>query len=210
MDGDFDDVAISTFKHGLPAKHGLRKSLTGKPVLNICQLMDRIDKYKRVKEDRQQDRGKSKVIPQEMRDFKLDRYNNNRPQRDLAGQSSPSAPQVVNTVFKEPVHQVLEKIKNEPYFKWSSKMSGDPLRCNQSLHCQYHQERGHTTEDYRTLRSHLEQLVKEGKLQHLLYRPNRQGDQPRSGTQGNASLRPPIGTINVIFTAPGRTWFATL
>ena len=51
IDGDFDDVAISTFKVGLPAKHGLRKSLTGKPITSVRQLMDRIDKYKRVKED---------------------------------------------------------------------------------------------------------------------------------------------------------------
>ena len=35
IDGDFDDVAIRTFKVSLPAKHGLRKSLTGKPVNNI-------------------------------------------------------------------------------------------------------------------------------------------------------------------------------
>ena len=47
MDGDFDDVAISTFKVGLPAKHGLRKSLTGKPVTIVRQLIDQIDKYKR-------------------------------------------------------------------------------------------------------------------------------------------------------------------
>ncbi|XP_023904372.1 uncharacterized protein LOC112016099 [Quercus suber] len=51
IDVDFDDVAISTFKLGLPTKHGLRKSLTGKPVTNICQLMDQIDKYKKVEED---------------------------------------------------------------------------------------------------------------------------------------------------------------
>ena len=53
IDGDFDDVAISTFKVSLPAEHGLRKSLTGKPVTNVHQLMDRIDKYKRVEEDQQ-------------------------------------------------------------------------------------------------------------------------------------------------------------
>ena len=53
IDGDFDNVAISTFKASLPAEHGLRKSLTRKPVTNVCQLMDRIDKYKRVKEDQQ-------------------------------------------------------------------------------------------------------------------------------------------------------------
>ena len=83
--GDFDDVAISTFKLGLPAEHGLRKSLTGKFVDGICQLMDRIDKYKRVEEDQQQGKGKGKIIPQEMRDFRSDHYNNNRPRRDFTG-----------------------------------------------------------------------------------------------------------------------------
>ena len=110
-------MAISTFKFSLPVEHGLRKSLTGKPVTSIRQLMDRIDKYKRVEEDQLQDKGKGKVILQEMRDFRSERYNNNMPQRDFARQSGLAAPQVVNTVFREPVHQVLEKIKNEPYFK---------------------------------------------------------------------------------------------
>ena len=51
IDGNFDDVAIRTFKVGLPAKYDLRKSLTKKPVRSVRQLMDRIDKYKRVEED---------------------------------------------------------------------------------------------------------------------------------------------------------------
>ena len=49
--------------------------------------MDRVDKYKRIEDNQQQGKGKAKVIPQEMRDFKLDRYNNNRLRRDFAGQS---------------------------------------------------------------------------------------------------------------------------
>ena len=53
IDGDFDDMAISTFKVGLPTKHGLRKSLSGKPITSMRQLMDRINKYKRVEEDQQ-------------------------------------------------------------------------------------------------------------------------------------------------------------
>ena len=32
IDGDFDEVVIKTCKVGLPTEHGLRKSLTGKPV----------------------------------------------------------------------------------------------------------------------------------------------------------------------------------
>ena len=35
IDGDFDKVAIKTFKVGLPSKHSLRKSLTGKPVTSL-------------------------------------------------------------------------------------------------------------------------------------------------------------------------------
>ena len=51
MDSNVDDVTISTFKSGLPIEHRLRKSLTVKPITNVRQLMDRIDKYKRVEED---------------------------------------------------------------------------------------------------------------------------------------------------------------
>ena len=51
FDDDFDDVAIKTFKVSFPSKHGLRKSLTGKPITSLRQLMDRVDKYKRIEDD---------------------------------------------------------------------------------------------------------------------------------------------------------------
>ena len=124
IDGNFNEVAIKTFKVGLPAEHGLRKSLTGKPVTNLRQLMDRVDKYKRIEDDQLQGKGKAKVIPQERRDY--------------VGQSGSTNTQVVNTVFREPVRQVLEKIKNEPFFKWPNKMAGDPANRNQNLYCHYH------------------------------------------------------------------------
>ena len=151
IDGDFDEVAIRTFKVGLPSEHGLRKSLTCKLVISLRQLMDRVDKYKRIEDDQQQGKGKAKVIPQERRDFRSDRYNNNWLRRDYVGQSRPVNTSTVNVVFREPVRQVLEKIKNEPFFKWPNKMVGDPTKRNQNLYCHYHQEQGHTTEDYRNL-----------------------------------------------------------
>ena len=58
MDGNFNDVAINTFKYSLLTEHGLRKSLTSKPATSVRQLMDRIDKYKRVEEDQLQGKGK--------------------------------------------------------------------------------------------------------------------------------------------------------
>ena len=53
IDGDFDEVTIRTFKVGLLSDHGLRKSLTSKPVTSLRQLMDQVDKYKRIKDDQQ-------------------------------------------------------------------------------------------------------------------------------------------------------------
>ena len=84
IDGDFDEVVVRAFKVGLPSEHGLKKSLTGKLVTSLRQLMDRVDKYKRIEDDQQQGKGKTKVILQERRDFRSDRYSNNRLRRDYA------------------------------------------------------------------------------------------------------------------------------
>ncbi|XP_065621014.1 uncharacterized protein LOC136063912 [Quercus suber] len=179
MEGNLDGMPPSTFKLGLPTDHGLRKSLTSKPVTNMRQLMDCIEKYKRVEEDQQQGKGKDK--------------------------SGSINLQAVNTVFKEPVHQVLEKIKNEPFFKWSNKMVGNPERRNHNLYCQYHQDHGHITEDCRSLWDHLDQLVCEGKLRHLLYHSSGRGSQMNSEPQRDDSSKLPLGIINVIFATLGRT-----
>ena len=77
IDGSYDDVAISTFKVGLPTKLDLRKFLIGKPVTSVRLLMDRIDKYRKIEEDQLQGKGKAKVIPQERRDSRSDRIQNN-------------------------------------------------------------------------------------------------------------------------------------
>ncbi|XP_065638815.1 uncharacterized protein LOC136071442 [Quercus suber] len=170
IDGDYDDVASSTFKASLPAKHDLRKSLTGKLVTNVHQLMDWIDKYRR-----------------------------------LGSANTP----VVNAVFREPVQQVLEKIKNELFFKWPNKMAGDPIKRNQNLYCQYHQDHGHITEDCKNLWDYLDQLVREEKLTQLLHHFSGRGSQIGLVFRGDASSRPPIGMINVIFAAPKRTGFCS-
>ncbi|XP_050259210.1 uncharacterized protein LOC126704236 [Quercus robur] len=126
IEGKNDAVAITTFKAGLPTDHDLRKSLTGKPVTSVRQLMDRIDKYRRVEEDQLQGKGKAK-------------------------------------------------------------------------------DHGHTTDNYRNLWDHLEQLVREGKLKQLLHHSSGRASQAGSEVRGDASSRLPLSTINVIFAAPGRT-----
>ena len=112
---------------------------------------------------------------------------------------------MVEAVFQEPVHQVLEKVKNEFFFKWPNKMMGNPENRNRNLYCQYHRDHGHTTEDCKSLWDHLDQLVREGKLKQLLHHSSGLDGQTNSRPEGENPLRPPLGTINVIFAAPGRT-----
>ena len=80
--------------------------------------MNRIDKYKRVKEDQQTGKGKGKVVPQERKDFRSDRFgNNNWPRRDYSKQFGSTGAQAVHVVFREPLHKILEKVKNELFFQ---------------------------------------------------------------------------------------------
>ena len=77
----------------------------------------------------------------------------------------------VNVAFKEPVHRIIDRIKNKPYFRWPNKMGGDSSKRNQILYCIYHKDKGHTTEQCRVLKDHLEQLVKVRYLKEFMVDP---------------------------------------
>ena len=205
MDGNYDDVAISTFKSGLPIEHGLRKSLTGKPVTSVRQLMDRIDKTKGWKRISCKEKEMRRLSHKE--GLILGRTDTTITIQGEISQDNPSRPihRQLTLYSENQYSKFWKKVKNEPFFKWLNKMAEDSMKQNKSLYCQYHQDHRHTTEDCRNLWNHLDQLVRERKLRHLLH--------PSSGYQGqvsqeprrDTSLRPPIGTINVIFAAPGKT-----
>ena len=83
-------------------------------------------------------------------------------------------------------------------------MGGDPTKRNQNLYYQYHQDRGYTTEDCRTLQPFLDQSIKAGKLKQFLQQPDSQRGQPIVGPQISGGPRSSLGTINVIFVASRR------
>ncbi|XP_023903227.1 uncharacterized protein LOC112015096 [Quercus suber] len=92
---------------------------------------------------------------------------------------------------------VLAKIESEPYFRWQNKMVGESTKCNKNLYCQYHKDHGYIIENCRNLRSYLDQLVREGKLKHLLHHPGDYPGQTNQESRIDNALRAPAGTINV-------------
>ena len=107
---------------GLVEDSELRKSLTRKPPEDMKQLIRHIKEYKRLEDDQMQSKGKAPLMNYPPHSgFQL------RPQKDLRIQELESQLGEVNTAFKEPVHRIIDRIKNEPYFKWSNKMGGTRL-----------------------------------------------------------------------------------
>ena len=111
-----------------------------KPPQGIHQLMDWIKEHKRVEDNKSSSKGKAKTFIPNRRDSLTGWFASSQPMREFYNQKPRNVvgPQVVNLVFKEPIYQVLEKIKHEPHFKWPNKMGGDPTKRNQNLYCQYH------------------------------------------------------------------------
>ena len=169
-------IVATTFRIGLPEDSELRESLTKRPLEDMRQLMRRIKEYKRLEDDQQQNKGKAPATTPYSKESQPGGFQL-KSRRDLRIQKPAVQAREVNVTFKEPMHKILEQIKNESYFRWLSKMGGDSSRRNQNLYCTYHQDKGHTTEQCRILKDHLEQLARSGHLKKFVV-------EPRSGETG--------------------------
>ena len=166
IDGGNERIASSTFRMGLPENSKLQELLTKRPPEDMRQLMRCIEEYKRLEDDRLQNKGKAPLVNR----FRPGIFPL-RPRRDLRMQEPKIQLGEVNVAFKELVHKIVDRIKNEPFFRWPNKMGGDPSRRNQNLYCTYHRDKGHTTEQCRVLKDHLGQLVKAGHLKEFVVEP---------------------------------------
>ncbi|XP_075665337.1 uncharacterized protein LOC142635000 [Castanea sativa] len=181
---------------GLPKESGLKESLTLKPLEDMRQLMRRIEEYKRLEDDRLQSKGKEPII-----NYPRNNGFNPKHRKDLRIQEPGPTVGGVSATSKEPIHRIIDRIKNEPYFKLPNRMAGDPSRRNRNLYCSYHRDKGHTTEQCRVLKDHLEQLVKAGHLKEFLVETGNQETRQVDRLRRNP-LPPPLGVIEVIHAAP--------
>ena len=83
--------------------------------------MRRIKEYKWLEDDQLQNKDKAPVI-NHPRHISFQ----SRPWKDLRIQELGPQMGKVNVAFKEPIHRIVDRIKNEPFFRWSNKMGEDP------------------------------------------------------------------------------------
>ena len=158
-----EKIGASTFRMGPPEDSELRESLTKRPPKDMRQLMRRIEEYKHLENDRLQNKGKVLLLDRSQQGIIP-----TKPKKDFRMQESEAQIEGVNVAFKELVHKILDRIKNESFFKWPNKIGGDPSWRNQNLYCTYHRDKGHTTEQCWVLKDHLGQLVKAGYLKEFV------------------------------------------
>uniref|UniRef100_A0A2N9GLJ3 Uncharacterized protein n=1 Tax=Fagus sylvatica TaxID=28930 RepID=A0A2N9GLJ3_FAGSY len=195
-----EEVAITTFKMGLPTDSGLRQSLVKHPPRDLGKLMYKIDQFVRIEED-----GRRTPPVQTMAQPKVTitkpaaRTGNTT--KNLSAPKNFVAPtfRAFKTVFKEPIYKIMEKIKREPFFVWPPKMLGNPALKDGNLYCSYHREKGHMTENCHLLKVHLEKLVSARHLDRYinvdLFDKKEPGQEAR---QPHPSGTPSTGIIHVI------------
>ncbi|XP_065632320.1 uncharacterized protein LOC136068726 [Quercus suber] len=183
IEDDFEGVALSTFKLGLPIDHGLRKTLTGNQLLTCVSSWTVLTSIKELRKISSKERerkrlslkrggisGRTVTIAVNCGEILLDNQD-----QQIFKQSTLYLKSQYTKFWKR-----LRKIKNESFFKWPNKMVENPERRNNNLYCQYHQDHRHTTEDCRSLWDHLDQLVREGKLRQLLHHSSGRESQVNS------------------------------
>ena len=158
-----EEVAVRTFKLGLPPDTGLRPSFTKRPAPTVAKLMHKIDQFIRVEEDgggttSVQTNTQPKVITPKPS------ARSSPTVKSLSGPTDFAAPsfQAFETVFKEPIYKLIEKIKREPFFVWPPKLIENPDLKYTKLYCNYHKDTGHMSENYHKLKVHLEHLATTG------------------------------------------------
>ena len=97
---------------GLLEDSELRESLTKMPPEDMRQLMRCIEEYKCLEDDRLQSKGKASLLNRSRQGIFP-----SRPRKDLKIQESEAQMKEVNVAFKEPVHKIVDQIKNESYFR---------------------------------------------------------------------------------------------
>ena len=110
--GGNEKIAARIFRMGLPKDSELQESLTKRPPEDMRQLMRCIEKYKHLEGDRLQNKGKAPLLDRSRQGVFPTRLKKDFRMQELEAQIGE-----VNVAFKEPVHKILDRIKNESFFR---------------------------------------------------------------------------------------------
>lgn len=161
--------AIGAFKLALPQGCRLRENLVLERPTGVAELQERIRQYVNLEDDFRAGRDRrSRTPPCKNGGGESGHHRQGSRSHSGRGFHPAQTQQAVHAVFKLPMYEILNRIKDKSFFRWPAPLRSNPSRGDQSKYCFYHKERGHTTMDCKALRHFLDQMVEKGHLKEFL------------------------------------------
>ena len=126
-------------------------------------------------------------------------------QKPLDGRSEKKKDSPQFTALNIAYERLVPIIRNLPDFKWPQPIRASPDQRNKSLHCEYHRDHGHETNQCQSLKFLLEKLIRASLLRRFLREPTRGAAAATTIGRLVAEIEPapePRSTINFILGGP--------
>ena len=102
------------------------------------------------------------------------------------------------TTLTASVSQVLHKVRNKQFLRWTTHMKSDPATRDNTKYCEFHRDYGHRTDNCIQLRREIEYLIQRGYLRRFISPGNQAQNQAQSQAQNQnpapTQLPPPRQT----------------
>ncbi|KAK3037243.1 hypothetical protein RJ639_030136 [Escallonia herrerae] len=93
--------------------------------------------------------------------------------------------------------QILHEIKDNKVLQWPEKIRSRPNKRNKDLWCHFHNDHGHSTDNYGSLKRAIKALIKRGQLRNFVAHKEGQQQTPPA-IEGREDREENAGTINTI------------
>ncbi|KAK3035100.1 hypothetical protein RJ639_032602 [Escallonia herrerae] len=201
-----ESVKYTAFLRGLRPTFKFTFSMNKSPPGNIKALLEKANKYIQAEEylethkgrrgegkEEQKKRSRELTPPQGGKPTKHSKYDEQRPKETFAWENL--------TPLNAKPSQILHEIKENKALQWPDKLKSRPNKRNKDLWCHFHNDHGHTTDNYGSLKRAIEALIKRGQLKK--FTPS--ATEEREDREENAGI---INTISGGLAAGGSSGWA--
>ncbi|KAK3005146.1 hypothetical protein RJ639_017644 [Escallonia herrerae] len=162
-------VKYIAFLRDLQSTSKFAFSMNKSPPGNMKALLEKANKYIQAEEYLETHRGRREEGNEEQQK----RSQELNPQGGKPTKRSKRHPKILFasknlTPLNAKPSQILHEIKDNKALQWPDKMRSWPNKRNKDLWCHYHNDHGHTTDNYGSLKRAIKALIKRGQLRRFV------------------------------------------
>ncbi|KAK3041994.1 hypothetical protein RJ639_002302 [Escallonia herrerae] len=196
-----ESVKYIAFLRGLRPTSKFTFSVNKSPPGNMKALLKKANKYIQAEEYLETHRGRRgegkeeqkkrsrEITPSEGKSAKRSKRDERRPKDPFASKKL--------TPLNAKPSQILHEIKDNKALQWPDKIKYRPNKRNKDLWCHFHNDHGHTNENWGSFKRAIEALIKRGQLRKFVA-PSEGRQQTNPAMEEREDREENVGTINII------------